>query len=66
MGMEKARKILDDFPHFVVTEVQTGGTISAYIDFNLVGHFERVSGVSAGLCWLLLPERDRQPSMGRC
>jgi hypothetical protein len=58
MGMEKPRKTLDDFPHFVVSEVQTGGTISDCIDFNLVGHFEGVNGVTAGLCWLLLPEQN--------
>lgn len=57
--MEKPRKTLNDFPHFVVSDVQPGvtQTFPTHIDFSLVGHFERVRGVTTGPCWLLLPER---------
>ncbi|MGH9565237.1 MAG: hypothetical protein ACRD4F_19080 [Candidatus Angelobacter sp.] len=46
--MERVRATLDDFPHFVVSEV---------VGTNLAGHFDSVKGVAAGRCWLLLPER---------
>ena len=47
--MERVRATLDDFPHLVVSEV---------VGANLVGQFDTVKGVSAGRCWLLLPERS--------
>ena len=55
--MEKERKSLDDFPHFIVSEVQPGETFPTYIDLNLVGTFENGERVTAGVGSLLLPER---------
>ena len=46
--MERSRITLDDFPHFIVSEV---------VGASLVGHFDSVRGVAAGRCWLLLSGR---------
>lgn len=47
--MKGQPKTLDNFPHFEVSKVVAN---------DLIGRFDITKGVSAGRCWLLLPERS--------
>lgn len=55
--MGQQRKTLDDFPHFIVSEVQPGETFPSYVSFKLVGRFDNIKDVRAGRSWLLQSDR---------
>lgn len=57
--MATCRKTIDDLPHFCVSAVVQGQTReTGDIDFELSGGFDKLDGVSAGRCCLLLPGKD--------